>query len=265
MNLSAIFKADRIDNKMVVYSLNAAVVMCIQMRGDQNLVSRKRLPGKFQTNAVGFFVRLNFPRQKGLHILIEVSAAGFAVKIFGCHELVISVHPSAVDTADILPSVFVNGFLLLHAIVDATTHGTRCLFAFLDKNNRCHRTSTSTLYHHIGVGVQPVDCLIAPTDAVSRRGQIDRPHHALMRKHGELIEISADAFQLMKVLQSDRLSYRVQRCEGIHRCPCRYRRQSFQLLSILCLSPKRTFFCFVCDLVWSNNNHLHSVIKVGGA
>ena len=76
---------------MVVYSLNTAVIMCIQMRGNQNLVSRKRLPGKFQTNAVGFLIGLNFPRQKGLHILIEVSAVGFAVKIFGCHEFFISV------------------------------------------------------------------------------------------------------------------------------------------------------------------------------
>ena len=103
----------------------------------------------------------------------------------------------------ILPPVFVNGFLLLRAIVDATTHGAWCLFAFLDENNGCHRTSTSALYHRIGVGIQLVDCLIAPTDAVRRRGQIDRPYHALMAKHGELIEISADAFQLMK----DRLEF----------------------------------------------------------
>ena len=198
MNLSAVLKADRIDNKMVVYSLNAAVVMCIQMRGDQNLVSWKRLPGKFQTDTVGFFVRLNFPRQKGLHILIEVSAAGFAVKIFGCHELFIRVLTEAVDTADILSSVFVNGFLLLHAVTDTAAHGTRRLLALLDENNGCHRTSASAPYHRIGVGIQLVDCLIAPTNAVRRCGQIDRPYNALMAKHGELIEISADAFQLMK-------------------------------------------------------------------
>gem|GEM_PF-3979956 len=181
MNLPAILEADRIDNKMVVYSLNAAVVMCIQMRGDQNLVSRKRFPGKFQADTVGFLVGLDFPRRKGLHILIEVSAAGFAVKIFGCHEFFIRVPTEAVDTADILPPVFVNGFLLLHAIVDTTAHGTRRLLALFDENNGCHnRTSTSALYHRIGVGIQLVDCLIAPTDAIRRCGQIDRPHHALM-------------------------------------------------------------------------------------
>ena len=166
---------------MVVYSLNAAVVMCIQMRGNQNLVSRKRLPGKFQTNAVGFLVRLNFPRQKGLHILIEVSAAGFAVKIFGCHEFFIRVPTEAVDTTDILPPVFVNGFLLLHAVTDTTAHGTRCLLALLDENNGCHQLSTlSASDCAVRVGVQPVDCLIAPADAVRCRGQIDRPYHALM-------------------------------------------------------------------------------------
>ncbi len=183
---------------MVVYSLNAAVIMCIQMRGDQNLVSRKRLPGKFQTDAVGFLIRLNFPRQKGLHILIEVSATGFAVKIFGCHEFFIRVLTEAVDTADILPSVFVNGFLLLHTVADTTAHGTRRLLALLDENNGCHRTSTSALYHRIGVGIQFVDRLIAPTDAVRRRVQIDHPDHALVGEHGELIEIAADTFQFMK-------------------------------------------------------------------
>ena len=180
VNLLTVLEADRIDKKMVVYSLNAAAVMCIQMRGDQNLVSRKRLHGKFQADTVGFLIGLNFPRQKGLHILIEVSAAGFAVKIFGCHEFFIRVLSEAVDTADILPSIGIHGFLLLHAIVDTPTHGTWCLLALPNENNSCHRTSTSALYHCIGVGIQPVDCLIAPTDAVSRRGQIDRPHHALM-------------------------------------------------------------------------------------
>ena len=180
VNLPAVLEADRIDKKMVVHTLNTMVIVSVQMCCYQHLITRKRLPGKFQTNAVGFLIGLNFPRQKGLHILIEVSAAGFAVKIFGCHEFFISVLTEAVDTADILPPVFVNGFLLLHAIVDTPTHGTWCLLALLDKNNGCHRTSTSALYHHIGVGIQPVDCLIAPTDAVSRRGQIDRPHHALM-------------------------------------------------------------------------------------
>ena len=142
VNLPAILKADRIDNKMVVYSLNAAVVMCIRMRGNQNLVSRKRLPGKFQTDAVGFLIGLNFLRRKGLHILIEVSATGFAVKIFGCHELIIRVCSQAVDTAHILPPVFVNGFLLLHAVADTTAHGTRRLLALFDENNSCHRIGT---------------------------------------------------------------------------------------------------------------------------
>ena len=180
VNLLTVLEADRIDKKMVVHTLNTMVIVSVQMCCYQHLITRKRLPGKFQADTVGFLTGLNFPRQKGLHILIEVSATGFAVKIFGCHEFFIRVPTEAVDTADILPSVFVNGFLLLQAVADTAAHGTRCLLALLDENNGCHRTSTSALYHRIGVGIQPVDCLIAPTDAVRRCGQIDRPHHALM-------------------------------------------------------------------------------------
>lgn len=57
----------------------------------------------------------------------------------------------------VLPPVFVNGFLLLHAVADTAAHGTRCLLALLNENNGCHRTSTSALYHRIGVGIQLVD------------------------------------------------------------------------------------------------------------
>ena len=49
---------------MVVDALCAVLVVGIQMRGDQNLVSRKRLPGKFQTDTVGFLIGLNFTWQK---------------------------------------------------------------------------------------------------------------------------------------------------------------------------------------------------------
>ena len=91
MNLSAILEADRIDNKMVVHALNTMVIVSVQMRCYQYLITRKRLLSKLQTDAVGFFVRPDFPRCKGLHVLIEVSARCFAVKIFGCHEFFIRV------------------------------------------------------------------------------------------------------------------------------------------------------------------------------
>ena len=129
VNLLTVLEADRIDKKMVVHTLNTMVIVSVQMCCYQHLITRKRLPGKFQADTVGFLTGLNFPRQKGLHILIEVSAAGFAVKIFGCHEFFIRVPTEAVDTADILPSVFVNGFLLLHAVADTAAHGTQCLFS----------------------------------------------------------------------------------------------------------------------------------------
>lgn len=91
VNLSAVLEADRIDNKMVVHALNTMVVVCIQMRCYQHLITRKRLPGKFQTDAVSFIIRLDLTWRKGLHILIEIDSRCFAIKIFGCHELVISV------------------------------------------------------------------------------------------------------------------------------------------------------------------------------
>ena len=76
---------------MVVHTLNTMVIVSVQMCCYQHLITRKRLLGKLQTDAVCFLIGLNFPRQKGLHILIEVSARCFAVKIFGCHEFFISV------------------------------------------------------------------------------------------------------------------------------------------------------------------------------
>ena len=50
----------------------------------------------------------------------------------------------------------------------------------------------------IGVGVQPVDCRIAPPDAVGCGGQVDRPDYTLMCQQRELIEIPTDALQLVK-------------------------------------------------------------------
>lgn len=91
--LLAILKTDRIDNKMVVHALNTVVVVCIQMRCHQHLITRKRLLGKLQTDAVSFIIRLDLTRHEGLHILIKIGPRCFAVKIFRCHELVISVCP----------------------------------------------------------------------------------------------------------------------------------------------------------------------------
>ena len=52
MNLSAILEADRIDNKMVVHALNTMVIVSVQMRCYQYLITRKRLLSKLQTDAV---------------------------------------------------------------------------------------------------------------------------------------------------------------------------------------------------------------------
>ena len=123
---------------MVVDALRAVFVVGFQMRGDQNLVSRKGLLGKFQTDAVSFFIRPDFTRTEGLDILVKVDAGCLAVQMFRCHKFLVSMNAKAVDPADILPPVFVNGFLLLHAIADARPHRAWGLLVFRDIKNRCH-------------------------------------------------------------------------------------------------------------------------------
>ncbi len=123
---------------MVVDALCAVLVAGIQMRGDQNLVSRKGLPGKLQSDAVGFFVRPDFPRTEGLDILVEVDTGCLAVQILRCHKFFISVLTEAVNPADILPPVRVHRFLLLHTIADARPHRARRLLVFRDIKDCCH-------------------------------------------------------------------------------------------------------------------------------
>ena len=138
MNLSAALEADRVDNKMVVDSLNAVLVAGIRMRGDQNLVAQKGLPGKLQSDAVGFFVRPDFARTEGLDILVEVDPGCLAVQILRCHKFLVSMNAKAVDPADILPPVCIHRFLLLHAITDASPHSAWGLLVFGDIKDRCH-------------------------------------------------------------------------------------------------------------------------------
>ena len=123
---------------MVVDALCAVLVVGIQMRSDQNLVSRKGLLGKFQTDAVGFFIRPDFTRSEGLDILVEVDPECLAIQILRCHKFFVSMSTEAVDPADILPPVCVHGFLLLHAIADASTHSAWGLLVFGDIKDRCH-------------------------------------------------------------------------------------------------------------------------------
>ena len=91
MNLSAILKTDRIDNKMIVHALNAAIIVSIQVRCHQHLITRKGLLGKLQSYAMRFFVRLNFTRHKGLHILIKIDTRCLTIKVFCRHEFFICV------------------------------------------------------------------------------------------------------------------------------------------------------------------------------
>ena len=123
---------------MIVDALCAVLVVGTQMRGDQNLIARKGLPGKLQTDAVSFFIRPDFPRTEGLDILVEVDPGCLTVQILRCHKFLISMSAKAVDPADILPPVRVHRFLLLHAVADTAAHGTWGLLVFGDIKDRCH-------------------------------------------------------------------------------------------------------------------------------
>lgn len=124
---------------MVVDALCAVLVVGIQMRSDQNLVSRKGLLGKLQSDAVSFFIRPDFTRSEGLDILVEVDAGCLAVQILCCHKFFVSMSAKAVNPADILPPpVRIHCFLLLHAIADARPHRAWGLLVFGDIKDRCH-------------------------------------------------------------------------------------------------------------------------------
>lgn len=123
---------------MVVDALRAVLVVGIQMRGNQNLVSRKGLLGKVQTDAVSFFIRPDFPRAEGLDILVEVDPGCLAVQILRCHKFLVSMNAKAVDPADILPPVCVHCFLLLHAVADASPHSAWGLLVLGDIKDCCH-------------------------------------------------------------------------------------------------------------------------------
>ncbi len=123
---------------MVVDALCTVLVVGIQMRSDQNLVSRKGLPGKLQSDAVSFFVRLDFPRTEGLDVLVEVDPGCLAVQILCCHKFFIGMSAEAVDPTDILPPVCVHGFLLLHTVTDTSPHSAWGLLVFGDIKDRCH-------------------------------------------------------------------------------------------------------------------------------
>ena len=123
---------------MVVDALCAVLVVGIQMRGDQNLVSRKGLPGKLQSDAVGFFIRPDFARTEGLDVLVEVDPGCLAVQMLRCHKFFVNMSAKAVDPADILPPIRIHCFLLLHAIADASPHSAWGLLVFRDIKDRCH-------------------------------------------------------------------------------------------------------------------------------
>ncbi len=154
---------------MIMNTLNAIVIFGIQMRCHQHLIAGKGLFGEGKTDVVCFVIGTDLSGYKGLHILIKINAIRLSIEIFSSHELVICVLTEAVYTAYILPTVLINRLLFLYTIVDAPTHCTWGLFAFFDKNHRCHRLPLAASDNGIRAGVELIDRLIATPDSIYGR------------------------------------------------------------------------------------------------
>ena len=106
--LSAIHKADGVDNKMGVDVFGIAV------SGHLHLMSGPGLHSELSGNVVSLLIGDVLPGREGLDILIEVDAVQLAVSIFGSEELRDGVQSVAADAADIpLAGELIHGFAFL--------------------------------------------------------------------------------------------------------------------------------------------------------
>ena len=131
--LSAIHKADGVDNKMGVDVIGIAV------GGPLHLMSGPGFHGELSGDVVGLFIRDVLPGREGLDILIEVDAVQFAVGILGSEELRDGVQSVTANAADIaMAGELIHGFAFLQAVPHDTDHGTGVLPGFLDVSYGCH-------------------------------------------------------------------------------------------------------------------------------
>ena len=131
--LSAIHKADGVDNKMGVDMLGIAV------GGHLYLMSGPGFRGELSGNGMGLLVGDILPGREGLDILIEVDAVQLAVGILGGEELRDGVQSVTADAADIpLPGQPINSLAFLQAVPHDTDHGAGMLPGFLDVGYGCH-------------------------------------------------------------------------------------------------------------------------------
>lgn len=125
--LSAIHKADGVDNKMGVDMLGIAV------GGHLYLMSGPGFRGELSGNGMGLLVGDILPGREGLDILIEVDAVQLAVGMLGGEKLRDGIHSVTADAADIaMAGQLIHGLALLQAVPHDTDHGTGMLPGFLD-------------------------------------------------------------------------------------------------------------------------------------
>ena len=125
--LSAIHKADGVDNKMGVDVFGIAV------GGHLHLMSGPGFHGELSGNVVRLLVGDVLPGREGLDILIEVDAVQLAIGMLGGKELRDGIQSVAADAADIpLPGELIHGLGFLQAVSHDTDHGTGMLPGFLD-------------------------------------------------------------------------------------------------------------------------------------
>ena len=106
--LSAIHKADGVDNKMGVDVFGIAV------GGYLYLMPGPGFHGELSGNVVSLLIGDVLLGREGLDILIEVDAVQLAVSIFGGKELHDGIHSVTANAADIpLPGELIYGFAFL--------------------------------------------------------------------------------------------------------------------------------------------------------
>ena len=131
--LSAIHKADGVDNKMGVDVFGIAV------GGHLHLMSGPGFHGELPGDSMSLLIGNVLPGREGLDILIEVDAVQLAVGILGGEELRDGVQSVTADAADIpLPGQPINSLAFLQAVPHDTDHGTGMLPGFLDVGYGCH-------------------------------------------------------------------------------------------------------------------------------
>ena len=127
------FKAHGVDDEVTMDMVGVA------MGGDEDFRTGPGSDCKLLCNLVSLPGRDVLRGFEGLHILIEVNAVHLTVGRLGGFELQNGIPPVTVDAADeLLPGLFIPGFIFSHAVSHHCPHGTEVLSGFPDVGYGCH-------------------------------------------------------------------------------------------------------------------------------